>query len=92
MESQWSDCCDDPRFAPHLQTLADRSFASLIEIARSVGVDAASAPFDVMDERVGNTWKACIAEFLVALLPPVPDAAPKWKKPPEEHWRRGERT
>jgi hypothetical protein len=77
MESQWSDRCDDPRVAPHLQTLADRSFASLIEIARSVGVDAASAPFDVMDERVGNTWKACIAEFLVALLPPVPDGAPK---------------
>jgi hypothetical protein len=25
-------------------------------------------------------------------LPTVPDAAPKWKKPPEEHWRRGERT
>ncbi len=73
MESQWSDRCDDPRVAPHLQTLADRSFASLIEIAQSVGVDAANAPFDVMDEHVGNTWKACIAEFLVALLPPVPD-------------------
>jgi hypothetical protein len=76
MESQWSDRCDDPRVASHLQTMADRSFASLIEIARSVGVDAAAAPFDVMDERVGNTWKACIAEFLVALLPPA-DGAPK---------------
>ena len=74
MESQWSDRCDDPRVAPHLQTLADRSFASLLEIARSVGLDAASAPFDMIDERVGNTWKACIAEFLVALLPPAPDA------------------
>jgi hypothetical protein len=30
-----------------------------------------------MDERVGNTWKACSAEFLVALLPPVADDAPK---------------
>ena len=77
MESQWSDRCDDPRVAPHLQTLADRSFASLIEIARSVGVDVAAAPFDVMDEHVGNTWKACIAEFLVASLPPVADDAPK---------------
>ena len=76
MESQWSDRCDDPRVAPHLQTLADRSFASLIEIARSVGVDVAAAPFDVMDEQVGNTWKACIAEFLVALLPPVQDGMP----------------
>ena len=77
MESQWSDRCDAPRIAPHLQTLADQSFASLIEIARSVGVDVAAAPFDVMDGHVGNTWKACIAEFLVALLPPVPDGAPK---------------
>ena len=77
MESQWSDRCDDPRVAPHLQTLADQSFSSLIEIARSVGVDVAAAPFDVMDEHVGNTWKACIAEFLVALLPPVADDAPK---------------
>jgi len=77
MESQWSDRCDDPRVAPHLQTLADRSFASLIEIAHSVGVDVAAAPFDVMDEHVGNTWKACIAEFLVALLPPVAEGAPK---------------
>ena len=74
MESQWSDRCDDPRVAPHLQTLADRSFASLLEIARSVGVDVASAPFDMMDERVGNTWKACIGVFLVALLPPAADA------------------
>lgn len=74
MESQWSDRCDDSRVAPHLQTLADRSFASLLEIARSVGIEAAGAPFDMKDERVGNTWKACIAEFLVALLPLAPDA------------------
>jgi hypothetical protein len=38
---------------------------------------ASAAPFDVMDEHVGNAWKACIAEFLVALLPPVPGGAPK---------------
>ena len=75
MQSQWSDCCDDPRVAPHLQTLADRSFASLIEIARSVGINAVGAPFDMMNENVGNTWKACIAEFLVTLLPPVPDGS-----------------
>jgi hypothetical protein len=77
MEAQWSDRCNDPRVASHLQTLADRSFASLLEIARSVGVDAAGAPFDEMDGHVGNTWKACIAEFLVALLPPAQDAPPK---------------
>ena len=77
MESQWSDRCDDPRVAPHLQSLADQSFATLIYLARQEGIDVATAPFDVMDERVGNTWKVCIAEFLVALLPPVPDAAPK---------------
>lgn len=73
---EWSDRCDDPRIAPHLQTLADQSFASLIYIARSVGIDAAAAPFDVMDEHVGNAWKACIAEFLVTLLSPVPDGMP----------------
>ena len=77
MESQWSDRCDDPRVASHLQTLADRSFASLIKIAQSVGIDVVNAPFDLMDERVGNTWKACIAESLVALLPPVADGAPR---------------
>jgi hypothetical protein len=70
MESQWSDCCNDPRIAPHLQTLADQSFSALIKIACSVGVDVVNAPFDEMDENIGNTWKACIAEFLVALLPP----------------------
>jgi hypothetical protein len=77
MESQWSDRCDDPRVAPHLQTLADRSFSALIKIAQDVGVDVVNAPFDLMDERVGNTWKACIAEFLVALLPSVADGASK---------------
>jgi hypothetical protein len=77
MESQWSDRCDDPRVAPHLQSLADQSFAALIYLARQTGIDVATAPFDVMDECVGNTWKACIAEFLAALLPPIPDAAPK---------------
>jgi len=77
MESLWSDRCKDPRIAPHLQSLADRSFESLLEIARSMGIDVDSEPFDVMDGHVGNTWKACIAEFLVALLPPVADDAPK---------------
>jgi hypothetical protein len=76
MQSQWSERCEDPRVAPHLQTLADRSFASLIKIAQSVGIDAMAVPFDMMDEDVGNTWKACIAEFLVALLPPVTDGGP----------------
>ena len=76
MQSQWSERCEDPRVAPHLQTLADRSFASLIKIAQSVGIDVMAVPFDMMDENVGNTWKACIAEFLVALLPPVTDGVP----------------
>jgi hypothetical protein len=77
MESLWSDRCKDPRIAPHLQSLADRSFESLLEIARSMGIEVDSEPFDVMDGHMGNTWKACIAEFLVALLPPVADDAPK---------------
>jgi hypothetical protein len=54
MEAQWSDRCNDPRVASHLQTIADRSFASLLEIARSVGVDVAGAPFDEMDGHVGK--------------------------------------
>ena len=73
MQSQWSERCEDPRVAPHLQTLADRSFASLVKITQSVGIDVMAVPFDMMDENVGNTWKACIAEFLVALSPPVTD-------------------
>jgi hypothetical protein len=77
MESLWSDRCKDPRIAPHLQSLADRSFESLLEIARSMGIDVDSEPFDVMDGHVGNTWKACIAEFLVALLPYPSEAPPK---------------
>ena len=39
--------------------------------------DVDSEPFDVMDGHVGNTWKACIAEFLVALLPYPAEAPPK---------------
>jgi hypothetical protein len=46
------------------------SFASLLKIANSMGIEAVNAPFVFMDSNVGNTWKACIAEFLVALLPP----------------------
>jgi hypothetical protein len=75
MESQWSDRCDDPRVAPHLQTLADRTFAAMLKTAITVGVPVTvgleTMPFDMMDSRVGNTFKACIAEFLVVMMPPA---------------------
>ena len=74
MQSQWSDRCEDPRVAPHLQSLADLTFAYLVKTAIKVGIPVATGlatmPFDMMDENVGNTWKACIAEFLVVMMPP----------------------
>ena len=75
MQSQWSDDANDPRVAMHLQRLADLTFASLVKTAISVGIPVATGletmPFDMMDSRVGNTFKACIAEFLVTLMPPA---------------------
>ena len=76
-ESQGPQRCDNPRVAPHLEMLADRSFASLIKIAQSLGIDVVEVPLDVMAKNVGNTWKTCIAEFLVALLHPASESAPQ---------------
>ncbi len=61
---------EDPRIAPHIQFLADASFAHLMTLAQEKQIPLAGAlPFDVMDEDIGNTWKACIILFLEALMP-----------------------
>jgi hypothetical protein len=61
---------DDPRIAPYLQSLADSTFARLMTVAQEKGIPlAGTLPFDVMNEDVGNTWKACIILFLQELMP-----------------------
>jgi hypothetical protein len=61
---------EDKRIAPHLQSLADQTFARLMTLAQEKGIPlAGTLPFDVMDEDIGNTWKACIILFLEALMP-----------------------
>ncbi len=60
----------DPRIAPYLQDLADGTFARLMTLAQEKGIPlAGTLPFDVMDEDIGNTWKACIILFLEELMP-----------------------
>jgi len=65
----------DPRVAPHLQTLADLTFAHLLKTAIAEGIPVAAGletmPFDMADPWVGESFKNCIAEFLVALMPPA---------------------
>jgi hypothetical protein len=74
MQLQWSDRCEDPRVAPHLQSLADLTFAYLVKTAIKVGVPVAAGletrPFDMCDEGLCNTFKECIAGFLVGMCPP----------------------
>jgi hypothetical protein len=67
---------EDPRIAPHLQHLADESFIELQRLARDAkipilpGMDQkAFMPFDQMDSRLCNQWKALIIQFLEALMP-----------------------
>jgi hypothetical protein len=61
---------DDPRIAPYLQSLADSTFARLMTLAQEKGIPlAGTLPFDVMNEDVGNAWKACIILFLQELMP-----------------------
>jgi hypothetical protein len=61
---------DDPRIAPYLQELADKTFARLMTLAQERGIPlAGTLPFDTMDEDTGNMWKACIIRFLDELMP-----------------------
>ncbi len=61
---------DDPRILPHLQNLADQTFVRLVTLAKEKGIPLVfDGPFDVMDEDVGNAWKACIIRFLEELMP-----------------------
>jgi hypothetical protein len=61
---------DDARIAPHLQALADGTFARLMTLAQEKGIPlAGTLPFDVMNEDAGNAWKACIILFLEELMP-----------------------
>jgi hypothetical protein len=76
---------DDKRIAPHLQSLADQTFARLMTLAQEKGIPlAGTLPFDVMDEGIGNTWKACIILFLQELMPEgitAQSIAPREMKP-----------
>jgi hypothetical protein len=61
---------DDQRIAPFLQGLAEGTYARLITLAKEKGIPlVAELPFDVMNEDVGNAWKACIIRFLEELMP-----------------------
>lgn len=62
---------DDPRIAPRLQELAEQCFTRLITVSKERGIPIAfDGPFTIMNEDVGNTWKACIIAFLEELMPP----------------------
>jgi hypothetical protein len=67
----------DPRIEPLVQMLADYTFTYLLDQAETNGIPLMTKmPFDEADERIGNVWKKCIADFLAPLLPPMPDAQP----------------
>jgi hypothetical protein len=74
---------DDPRIAPHIQSLADGTFARLMTLAQEKGIPlAGTLPFDVMHEDVGNACKACIILFLEELMPE--GMSPEKVQPPKE--------
>ena len=64
---------DDPRIAPYLQELAEGCFLRLTTLAKEKGIPIVfDGPFDVMNEDIGNTWKACVIGFLEELMPQSP--------------------
>jgi hypothetical protein len=67
---------DNPRIRPHLQLLADITFAYLIEKALEQRIDIARCPLDMFPQAdIMDRWKALIADTLTPLLTP-PEESP----------------